>query len=326
MTINEASIRRYLLGEARDEEQEQTERRLMTDREYFQDFLRLEEALIDEYIRGALNKHDRERFENYFIKAPERRESLEFAKALRRYVTQDATLNSEKVAGLGREGLPPVFVSWQARSRAVIASLACVALLFVACTAWLLAERARLKGQVEQLQTERGEAARSEEELKQQIDQQGALSDSLVQRLNQAQAELEEKEQEIARLREANAPGQNAADAGLVSMLLAPELHRGGEAPRVAYLSKGSNRLRLKMVVEGERYKMYRAEVRTAEGVEILRSDELKAKASRNQMIVEIELAAGRIAQGDYMIALSGAAGDGGYEKISTYHFRVVRR
>ena len=43
-------------------------------------------------------------------------------------------------------------------------------------------------------------------------------------------------------------------------------------------------------------------------------------------MIVEIELAASRFAQGDYMIALSGATGDGGYEKIGTYHFRVVRR
>ena len=95
-----------------------------------------------------------------------------------------------------------------------MASLVCVALLFGACAAWLLAERARLKGQVEQLQIERGEATRSEEELKQQIDQQGALSDGLAQRLNQAQAELDEKEQEIARLRQGKAAGQTAADAG----------------------------------------------------------------------------------------------------------------
>ncbi len=328
VTVNEEMIRKYLLGEARDEEREQTEQRLMTDSEYFQDFLRLEEDLIDEYVRGALNKDDRERFENYFIKAPERQESVEFSKALRRYVSKEPTLNSARVADLDRKGASwghPLFGLPQARSRAVTASLICMALLLAACAAWLLVERTRLSSQIEQLRSERAEAAKSEEELKQQIDRQGAVTGSLVERLNHAQSKLDEKEQEIEKLRQGTTPDQTAVIANVVSMLLAPELRRGEEEPRVVYLSKDSDRLRLKMAMDAAGYKKYRAEVRTAEGEEIVRSDNLKAKMSRNEIIVEFELDANRFAQGDYIIALSGAAG-GGYEKISTYHFRVVRQ
>lgn len=328
MTEDETLIRRYLLGEARDEEQEQTEQRLLTDGEYFQDFLRLEEDLIDEYVGGALNEQDQERFENYFIKAPERRESVEFAKALRRCVSQEAILNSARAGGEDHKGArwrQPVFSFWQ-RSRAVMASLVCAALLLGACAAWLLAERTRLKRQIEQLQSEQGKASKSEEELKQQIDQQRAFSDELVKQLNQTESKLDEKEQEIARLKQANGSDQTAADASVVTMMLVAELGRGGGEPQRVNLSKGNERLRLKLGVDGESYKRYRAEVRTAEGAEILRSDKLKAKVSRREQIVEVELAAKRLAKGDYIVVLSGATGDGDYEKISTYHFRVIRR
>jgi len=328
-TEDEMLIRRYLLGEVRDEEQEQTEQRLLTDRQYFRDFLRLEENLIDEYVRGGLNKRDQERFENYFLKAPERRESVEFAKALRRYVSQEAIFNSARATGEDGEGTgwrQPVLGFRQARSRAVMASLVCLALVLGAGAAWLLAERTRLKRQIERLDSEQVKATESEEKLKQQINRQRALSDDLVEQINQTQSKLDEKEQEIAKLKQANGSNQTAVNTSAVSMLLAPELGRGEDEPNRVYLSKGNNRLRLKLRVDGENYKKYRAEVRTAEGEEILRSDNLKAKVSGRAEIVEVVLAAKRFAKGDYIIMLSGAPDDGDYEKISTYHFRVIRQ
>ncbi|HJQ68451.1 MAG TPA: hypothetical protein VKA70_05750 [Blastocatellia bacterium] len=324
---NEATIRRYLLGEAQDEEMEQTEQRLLADRDYFQSFLRLEEELIDEYVRGALDDHDRERFENYFAKAPERRESIEFGKALSRYVSQEAVPTTAGFAFAGQEPSAwrqPSIGLLQSRSRAVMASLVCIALLLVACAGWLLAERTRLRRQVEQLQSERAEAARSEEELERQIEQQEGYSGGLLQRLNQAQSELDKKDQEIAKIRESKAAEQSAA--GVISMLLAPELRRGEDEPSVVHLSKSGGRLRLKMGLAEAGYKSYLAEVRTAEGAVIMRSGKLKAKRSRGETVVEVESAADRFAQGDYMVSLSGATGAGVYEKIATYHFRVVRR
>lgn len=217
----------------------------------------------------------------------------------------------------------PVLGFRQVRSRAVMALMVCVMLVPGAGAAWLLAERTRLIGQVEQLQNEQGKTTKSEEELKQQINQQRALNDELVHQLNQTTSKLGEKEQEIAKLKQANGSNQMAVNASIVAMILSPELGRGEDEPNQVYLSKGIDRLQLKLEVEEEKYKRYRAEVRTAEGEEILRSDNLKA--SRGEKIEEAELAAKRFAKGDYIIVLSGANGDRDYEKISTYHFRVIR-
>ena len=330
-TEDETLIRRYLLGEARDEEQEQTEQRLLTDRQYFQDFLRLEESLIDEYVQGGLNKHDQERFENYFMRAPERRESVEFAKALRRNLSQEVNLNSSSATGEEREGAgwsQPVFGFWQARSRAVMASLVCAVLMLGACAAWLLAERTRLKRQIEQLQSEQAKATTSDGQVLTGADglTLGPPFDELEKLVQQLGSKLDEKEREIEKLKQANSSNQPAVNASVISLILVPELGRGEDEPNRVYLSKVIDRLRLKLEVDGENYKKYRAEVRTAEGEGILRNDNLKAKVSRSGKIVEVELAAKRFAKGDYMIVLSGATGEVGYEKISTYHFRVIRR
>lgn len=328
-TEDEILMRMYLLGEVRDKEQEQTEQRLLTDRQFFEEFLRLEESLIDEYVRGALSKHDQERFEAYFMKAPKRVASVDFDIALRRNLSQEAILNSARATGKEHkwaERRHPVFGFWQARTTAVRASLVCVVLLLVAGAAWLLAERTRLKNQIEQLQSEQGKAIISEEDLKQQINQQRALSDELAQQLNQTQSKLDGKEQEIAKLRQADRSIPTDVKPSVVSMFLAPELGRGeGKSNRVN-ISNRIDRLRLKLEVDGDGYKKYRAEVQTAEGKGILSSDNLKLKASRRGNVVEVELAAKRITEGDYIIVLSGATGDGDYEKISAYHFRVTKR
>jgi hypothetical protein len=190
----------------------------------------------------------------------------------------------------------------------------------------LLAERTRLKNQIEQLQREQGKAVITEEDLKQQIDQQRALSYELAQQLYQTQSKLDEKEQGIAKLRQAGRCIPTDVKASVVSMFLTPELGRGEGQSSHVYISNNKDRLRLKLGVDGESYKKYRAEVQTAEGKGILSSDNLKLKESRSGKIVEVELAAERLTEGDYIIVFSGATGDGNYEKVSAYHFRVTKR
>jgi len=80
-------IRRYLLGELREGERVDIERRLMTDEECFDSLLLAEADLADEYTRGELSDSDRQRFEDYFLLAPERRRDLRFAKALTKYAS-----------------------------------------------------------------------------------------------------------------------------------------------------------------------------------------------------------------------------------------------
>lgn len=84
---NEEFIRRYLLGLLGQQEQRQLEERLLSDTEYFEELLITEDELVDDYLEGALSEREREKFEQYFLATPERRQKVSFAKSLKKYVT-----------------------------------------------------------------------------------------------------------------------------------------------------------------------------------------------------------------------------------------------
>jgi CHAT domain-containing protein len=77
-------LRKYLLGQLSEEEEERVELRLLADADYSEEFGIVENELVDRYAEGSLSAEEREQFEAYFLRAPERREKLAFASALRR--------------------------------------------------------------------------------------------------------------------------------------------------------------------------------------------------------------------------------------------------
>src|SRR5262245_48996689 len=83
-------IRRYLLGEIAEPDRELIEVRLLTDPQYFDQLVRVEDELTDRYVRRDLSRHERELFEKHFMTAPERREEVAFAQSLHRYVSSKA--------------------------------------------------------------------------------------------------------------------------------------------------------------------------------------------------------------------------------------------
>ncbi|HXU08134.1 MAG TPA: CHAT domain-containing protein [Blastocatellia bacterium] len=87
---DEAYLRKYLLGMLNEAEQQAIEERLMADGAFF-DLLHIaEDELIDHYLEpGALSTDQRSRFENFFLSTPDRRRQLQFAMALKSYVTAE---------------------------------------------------------------------------------------------------------------------------------------------------------------------------------------------------------------------------------------------
>ena len=84
---DETAIRRYLLGRLGSQPQDDVERRLFSEDEVFWERLCLvEEELIDDYVRGRLDDEERADFERHFLSTDERRQKLEFARALRAHV------------------------------------------------------------------------------------------------------------------------------------------------------------------------------------------------------------------------------------------------
>lgn len=91
---------RYHLGELSQEERDAVEDRLFADDEFHEQVLAAEEELIDSYLRDELTPGQREHFEKWFLPVDDRRERLEFARALRldllRFHPGDRLAESEK--------------------------------------------------------------------------------------------------------------------------------------------------------------------------------------------------------------------------------------
>src|SRR5262245_55821110 len=89
---DDRSLKQYLFDELAPDEQTRIEERLLTDTDYTELLLVVEQELIDSYVSNEMSAHDRKRFEKNFLSTPERRRKLRLARALRRYVsTQTGT-------------------------------------------------------------------------------------------------------------------------------------------------------------------------------------------------------------------------------------------
>jgi anti-sigma factor RsiW len=81
--MNESQqIMRYLLGELSESERASLEEKYFTDPQVFDQVLKAESELVDDYVRSHLSLPSRERFERSYLAHPGRRERVKFAAAL----------------------------------------------------------------------------------------------------------------------------------------------------------------------------------------------------------------------------------------------------
>jgi hypothetical protein len=77
-------IRRYLLGQLNDEEQQKVEDRLMTESDFFEELEVSKDEIIEEYCAGELTTKERDWLEQHFLASPEGKLRRRFALALSR--------------------------------------------------------------------------------------------------------------------------------------------------------------------------------------------------------------------------------------------------
>jgi len=156
--IEEKQIRQYLLGEMAEAEMSQFEARLMTDDEFFEMLLVIEDELIDERAANELSAEEQTGFDTYFLTTPQRRERLELARALHGYASRAApnpvenpdsggtgeTLNSTSSENAGPSAMKNLSPSaqvirpqrWLSPSQYVILAAAAVILIAVGLDVW----------------------------------------------------------------------------------------------------------------------------------------------------------------------------------------------
>src|SRR5260370_20864485 len=79
---------RYLLGELSESDQATLEEQYFTDPQVFDQVLKAENELVDNYARGQLPRQVRKRFEQSYLVHRKRRQRVKFAEALATKVDQ----------------------------------------------------------------------------------------------------------------------------------------------------------------------------------------------------------------------------------------------
>jgi len=144
-------LARYVLGGLSERERERLEEEYFEDDEAFEQMLIAEEDMIDAYVNDGLSEAERTQFEERFLSSPEGRERIQFACALAAAVADARPLQGTGATDATRHGFLDVL---SARGAALRFALAAAVLAAIVGIPWLLIERARMRGELQQLRAE----------------------------------------------------------------------------------------------------------------------------------------------------------------------------
>jgi len=312
---NEISMKMYLLGELTESERQVLEERLMTSNECFGELSIAEDRLVDEYLMGRLSAREKDKFNDYFLCTPERRQKLRFSRSLHRYVLA----NAEKPQTLWSwPGFLPVLRFPQ---RVMEWSLAAALSVIVGGGSWSIITIQRLEHVLKQVQNQPAVLAKQSQDLQQQLAQLRARNDQLASELRLQKEQGEALEQAALK---ASPPPRSALS--MVSFALAPGLVRDMEGGKKFTIPAGVNWVQLQLGLVGDDYERYQAVLRNAAGNEIWNQSTPKIKTPKDIPIVVLTLPAKLLPHGDYILKLSGIAAGGDPEDVARYTFRVKNK
>lgn len=319
-TIDQTEAVKYLLGELTEAEQARLEEQFFHDAALSEALSEAEDDLIDQYAREELSPHERERFEGHFLISERRREKVKFARAL----LQAEHAASTPARARDRQTLPwwkSLFSPLLVPRPALSYSLAAVAFLFLVGTVWLFSEVRQLRNQIAQFESERETRERQNQQLNEQVVEQGRLSEELA-------AQKEKLEQDILQLqRPGDGPdrqeGQRLSTT-FATFILLPGA-RGSEGLQKLTLPPGARAVRLQLNLRpGDEYSGYQVKLQPAGGGQVRNWNGLRAASAKGVRAVLVEVQASQLRAGQYEVTLSGVA-KGQTEPLGYYYFDLTK-
>jgi len=307
ITTDEILMRRYLLGDLPQEERARLENRYLADAEVFEEFLAIENDLIDSYVKGQLTEDDRQKLETAYLNSPQRRERVEFARALSEV---SASANQAVVA----QNVPPwkkVWAAFSVRPRMPQWLFAAAALGIVMSGSWLMVQNQRLRVDLQQALAGQAQLRGEQESLRQRI--------AGLEANPKDQPRRNQQNPEVAELETPAGPE--------VTLRLTPGIARGpGRPQKTLFLPPTTSQLRLQLMLDRYEYKIYEAVLLTAERKEVSRGKALQSHSIDGSTVVTWRLPAHSIQSGDYIVQLMGQPASGSLEDVESYSFRLLRR
>jgi anti-sigma factor RsiW len=320
MNKSAQTMTRYLLGELSDSEQAALEEKYFTDPEVFDKIVKAENELVDDYARGRLNPESREKFEQYYLAHPKRRERAEFAQTLVTKLDQFEADRSGAVA-LVRE------VPWWGRlqqslsgwSRAFAFSMGLALLLLVLGLGALFFKTRRSQEELARTQAAHAAQEQRDRELQQQLANARTRINDSNDELNRARPQVTSSEPK--------APAIHTAPAFVTLVLTAGGI-RGTDtalAPEII-IPTGTEQVRIQLNLRESDYSNYSVALQALSGRTIFSRQGVKPKAAGSGSTFVIIVPARRFAAGDYILTLRGVRPDADVDDVSKSLFRVEKK
>lgn len=293
------TLRKYLLGELSEKEQEALELWLMSEEEAYDLLSAAEDDLIDESIAGKLDRHELERFNNHFLTAPERKRKLSFSQGLQEFVAEHGPGPREEAPAR------PTFWDFFRRQPSFAYSLVAFFILFMGSGIW---GGLQYQGLQEQINAKETQFAVEREALKRKLEESQALTDRM-------QSDFRALEQAVKSSPVPEVP---------LALSLMPGLTRTAADLRTLNLKSKAQVAELSLTLIDDNYDSYGAVLVDGDGIEIYARDRLPATTGENKAVVLL-VPTERLTAGNYIVRLSGRSGTNPPESINSYPFRATR-
>jgi anti-sigma factor RsiW len=323
MPDSDQNMTRYLLGELSELERSTLELQYFDDPQVFEQVLRSENELVDQYVRGNLSADTRRRFEQIYLTDPKLRERVKFAEALVARIDQQ---QSTEVLARKPVGIVSGWRRLMALSgpRPILQfSLALASLLLVVGSVWFFIESRRASQELVRSQSARSEQEARARELETQIAAERKRNDELNARLDHKQIQQPPAVQPSPTPR----PTDRTQPA-FASLVFTVGGVRAGETgpPLTLVIPDGTTEARLQLNLKEHDYTGYRASLKGVGGAEIFSRAGLKPRTTKSGATLTLIVPARKFASGDYILTLSGISKDGEIEELSKSIFRVEKR
>lgn len=290
---------RYLLGELSEQEQAALEKRYFSDPQVFNEVLRVESELVDAYARGQFSTEMRERFEQSYLKHPDRRQRVEFAKALTTRIDERPRVEQAALQ-----------VSWKARLLALVGApklrfaMAVVVVAVALAGVWIFVNRGR------------------------QQQRQAAQIQSPPPQPIQTPAP-EERAAQVPPETSSPLPNSitNSAPRTVSLALTVGGVRSADSSPtQTLVIPRDTTQARLLLNLKDNSYASYRVSLRQIGGPEIFTQTNIRPHTTKAGASFVFKVPAKQLTSGDYVLTLGGITPTGEVDDLNKSLFRVEKR
>jgi hypothetical protein len=329
-TYNDQVITQYLLGSLPETETERVEELCFVDDEFAVRLSAVENDLVDAYVRGKLSGEELERFDSHYLTSPKRRKKVKTAQMLRAYA-EKAVATGQVVLASGPPQTNVKSFSPSPRLTHLLFTsprlgLTAAAALVLMGGGWLIFERSRLRGQIDEAEAARILLDQREKELQGLLEQQRAASSAIWTELERAREEKERVERQLALERQTSGskPASAPANLNILPFILTAPARTASQVAAIT-IPSGTDYVVLQAELEPDDYSSYNAELfyRSGKTPAGWKREKLRSRALGDSRVIDIVIPATLLMSREYLLAVTGISDRGAAEGERGYLFRV---